>query len=340
MLFVSFANFFLFFSYIVLFLPLHTSSIQRQSPEVNLWIIARLRHLEWRKQCLSLDRCSEPRFQLICSLQSESNVYRTDSPVIIEGSLTREIGLYLYFDKGRSENVLIKGQIIGIDPLYKIPAECDKTNEVFAFKRINNTITLTTKTSSTSVIEIQGRCFTATVEVIKYQNICPWCFDDEVSIEESDSVQANKTTLLKKLSLETETFVLFVVAILVITIGCMICLLFLIVKFRKRLMDGVEENENTVNSINTPVNTLRNQPSKYIISKEESPYETIEVNCGDGRQQQGDKNYNHYYMTNKRLPYVSKTSDHNYNTIFTYSSSRGIYGRSLPPIEEINSSFI
>uniref|UniRef100_A0A0N4ZHI8 Recep_L_domain domain-containing protein n=1 Tax=Parastrongyloides trichosuri TaxID=131310 RepID=A0A0N4ZHI8_PARTI len=350
------------FLVIILFLHLKRVLSNVDRKESQLWIIAKLKNIEWRRSCLSSERCAEPRFQLITSLLNELELHRIDSPVNVESVLLREIVLNVFFENAHPENVLLKGHVVGLDPLYKIPSECDKSKEILVFKK-SNYQNITSNQSSVTV-ELQGRCFTAFVDITKYQNICPWCIDTSIKIHEKTDFFKNGTSILSldNIPIATEAFIFLGIAIFIITTGCSICLISIIIYNQKH--NSKSESTSLFNnqkSVCTLIDTLPSQPTRYTNSSQtnntltrkkmeipiESTYETID-GCGGVYRVESNRNddFVQYWMTNNvnKTLYpsslkleLSKKLDST-GTITSFLDGKKI-NNSLP-ISEINNAFI
>uniref|UniRef100_A0A0K0EGC0 C2 domain-containing protein n=1 Tax=Strongyloides stercoralis TaxID=6248 RepID=A0A0K0EGC0_STRER len=256
--------------------------ILNEKNESPLWIVAKVKNIEWRRSCLSTERCAEPRFQLITSLLNEFEMHRIDSPVNVESILIREIVLNVFFENAHPENVLLKGYVVGLDPLYKIPNECDKSNEVLVFKsqsQQNNSFL-----QSTVTVELQGRCFNAYVEITKYQNICPWCLDTSLKIEDRTEMLSKNSSIVSfnHIPLTTEMLIFLGIVVLIMTTGC-------------------SQNHFPTHCTNTSqtINTLTKKSLGIPI---ESTYETIDA-CENGINKVEPNNNDEYlkYWVNNNV---------------------------------------
>lgn len=291
--------------------------ILNEKNESPLWIVAKVKNIEWRRSCLSTERCAEPRFQLITSLLNEFEMHRIDSPVNVESILIREIVLNVFFENAHPENVLLKGYVVGLDPLYKIPNECDKSNEVLVFKsqsQQNNSFL-----QSTVTVELQGRCFNAYVEITKYQNICPWCLDTSLKIEDRTEMLSKNSSIVSfnHIPLTTEMLIFLGIVVLIMTTGCSVCLISIIITNHKRHVKAESLcMSNNQKSLNTLINTLPSQPTHCTNTSQtintltkkslgipiESTYETIDA-CENGINKVEPNNNDEYlkYWVNNNV---------------------------------------
>uniref|UniRef100_A0A0K0F454 DUF4793 domain-containing protein n=1 Tax=Strongyloides venezuelensis TaxID=75913 RepID=A0A0K0F454_STRVS len=283
--------------------------------ESPLWIVAKLKSIEWRRSCLSTERCAEPRFQLITSLLNEFEMHRIDSPVNVESVLIRQITLNVFFENAYPENVLLKGYIVGLDPLYKIPSECDKSKEILVFKSEDKQNISDTKVT----VELQGRCFNAYVEVTKYQHTCPWCLDRPLKIEDESEMENKNSSFLSfnHIPVNIEMLIFLGIIILIMTTGCSVCLISIVITNYKRNFKGESLSMfNNQKSVNTLIDTtLPSQPTRYTNTSQinntltrktlgfpmEGTYETID-SCENGA-----------YNMNKNEEYVEYVISNNLN---------------------------
>ncbi|GMR60858.1 hypothetical protein PMAYCL1PPCAC_31053 [Pristionchus mayeri] len=71
---------------------------------------------------------------------------------------------------------------MGVDPVYSFPRVCDSTptNRPFLPTDISSRFhRLSISEGDLKSIQVSGRCFTATIEVRRYNERCPWCPEEE-----------------------------------------------------------------------------------------------------------------------------------------------------------------
>ncbi|MFH4975339.1 hypothetical protein AB6A40_002048 [Gnathostoma spinigerum] len=157
------------------------------------WITVDLQSVEWRPGCLTTAGCADPRFQL-----SESNTH-SEEKVSISWIITRDIvqdaarSFVTHWTESSPNDLKIGCEVIGIDPTYGFPRICDSTITVRPFERNQIAEThelsrsqrhqqlpdLSAKESEKMLVEMKGRCFNATLIVMKHEDRCPWCIEPE-----------------------------------------------------------------------------------------------------------------------------------------------------------------
>ncbi|CEF64873.1 Hypothetical protein SRAE_1000312600 [Strongyloides ratti] len=217
------------FSIIILytiFISLITSIEENQ-----FWIVGEILSVQWKRGCLSSERCTNPRFQIVSQQLDIEEIQRIDFP--LHSTSTRNVIFNNYFPNGIPESLLMSIKIIGIDPLYNIPLDCDKTSNIRTFPNSNVNHSSTTE-KTPSVIEFEGKCFTAIIQLKKYDTICPWCSNKKV-LDSKDNKTIPNTLALGQVQINQITFIIILGILLSIISLTSIALLFLFLRQRKEI---------------------------------------------------------------------------------------------------------
>uniref|UniRef100_A0A0N4Z790 C2 domain-containing protein n=1 Tax=Parastrongyloides trichosuri TaxID=131310 RepID=A0A0N4Z790_PARTI len=212
------------------------TSIYSQIQEQNhFWITGDVLSIQWKRGCLSSERCTNPRFQINAQLIDDPDIQRLDFPLSTANS--RKINFNNYFPKGRPELLMLSMKVVGIDPLYNIPLDCDKTINIRAFdigSKDNFKMVLEDEEDRPSIIELQAKCFTAVIQIKKYESLCPWCpKPEEVTNESSSSSTLPVSLALGQLEITQTTFYYIMSGLLLAIILSTMAIVFLFVRQRK-----------------------------------------------------------------------------------------------------------
>ncbi|CAJ0597587.1 unnamed protein product [Cylicocyclus nassatus] len=161
----------------------------------SFWMTAELLRVDWSEGCLTTAGCSHPRFEA-----SFEEILGDMLPLTEEIAISWPISEHFVQDtsrsfvshwaKGKPEDLKLRCQVLGTDPLYGFPRVCDHTASISAFPDGNDELLERRRRQATTtstalpeeelgkrLIEIQARCFNATVAVEKHTERCPWCPD-------------------------------------------------------------------------------------------------------------------------------------------------------------------
>uniref|UniRef100_A0A0N4Z9H0 ZP domain-containing protein n=1 Tax=Parastrongyloides trichosuri TaxID=131310 RepID=A0A0N4Z9H0_PARTI len=197
----------------------------------RFWIVGEILSVQWKRGCLSAERCTNPRFQIVSQQLDVEEIQRVDFPLHVTS--TRNVGFNNYFSNGNPESLIISIKIVGIDPLYNIPLDCDKTSNVRAFSTpvVNHSLS---PEGSPSVIEFEGKCFTAIIQLKKYDTICPWCSESK-SLDNIDDTVIPDNLALGQVQINQKVFIIIMGIFLSVISLSSIFLLFLYIKQKKEI---------------------------------------------------------------------------------------------------------
>ncbi|CAJ0597594.1 unnamed protein product [Cylicocyclus nassatus] len=156
----------------------------------SFWMTADLLGVDWSEGCLTKSGCSHPRLDILGDLLPLTEEISISWPISEHFVQDTSRSFVSHWAKGKPEDLKLRCQVVGTDPLYEFPRVCDHTSSVRAFpdgmekilerKRRQATITTTPlpeEELGKRLIEIRARCFNATVAVEKHTERCPWCPD-------------------------------------------------------------------------------------------------------------------------------------------------------------------
>uniref|UniRef100_A0AC35U380 Protein amnionless n=1 Tax=Rhabditophanes sp. KR3021 TaxID=114890 RepID=A0AC35U380_9BILA len=138
----------------------------------RFWTKGEILSIKWKKNCLKADRCANPRIQIVSQLIENPEIQRADFPINL--SIEKKFSFSNFFASGKREDMLLSVNLIGTDPLYNIPVDCDKTSSVrpFELSSVNHAMP---PIEQPAILELEAKCFTAVIQLKKYDTICPWC---------------------------------------------------------------------------------------------------------------------------------------------------------------------
>ncbi|KAL4002560.1 hypothetical protein ACH3XW_3945 [Acanthocheilonema viteae] len=156
------------------------STIRQRDPE-EFWISANLLNVEWKLACLTVTYCNQPELKMIkrnsvneekssFSWQLDQNFEQLSNSVFIS-----------HWSEGSPMDIEMSIEIIGIDPKYRFQRSCDQTAATKAFKyeaqdeHFENSGGANGSELDEMIVELQGRCFNASLTVQKHIGRCPWC---------------------------------------------------------------------------------------------------------------------------------------------------------------------
>uniref|UniRef100_A0A0K0F5F6 Cadherin domain-containing protein n=1 Tax=Strongyloides venezuelensis TaxID=75913 RepID=A0A0K0F5F6_STRVS len=189
----------------------------------KFWITGNVKSVEWKKNCLTIDRCLQPRFQIAFYVADNSIASRVDSPVIERLSIKNKMPINAYFENASPNDLSVTASVFGVDSLFNVPVVCDKSNYIEVFP------SLTTDSEITEII-LEGNCFKANVEVGKHQQKCPWCPDETENNKNEDESSIFDSFLLSP-NQRGYTIVLLVVVLMFFLLAMV--LVIIIIKQRR-----------------------------------------------------------------------------------------------------------
>ncbi|CEF65685.1 Hypothetical protein SRAE_2000036200 [Strongyloides ratti] len=175
------------------------------------------------KSCLKTTRCSEPRFQLSLLSNNNQDAIRIDASIDKNMQILSKIKLSNLFFGQSISTLTLSSTIIGKDPIFKIPVECDFSSQTDILEQ--------SILYGTNFLEISGKCYSAIIE-IKRTNSEDYYYNKKFNNQDKQmySVTSNKTL----------TNILNVVFILILIITFMIISSYITILLMR------ERSENTV----------------------------------------------------------------------------------------------
>ncbi|CAJ0597579.1 unnamed protein product [Cylicocyclus nassatus] len=156
----------------------------------SFWMTADLLRVDWSEGCLTTAGCSHPRFEILGDLLPLTEEISISWPISEHFVQDTSRSFVSHWAKGKPEDLKLRCQVVGTDPLYGFPRVCDHTASVRPFpdgtvevleRRRRQAMVTTTSLPEDELgkrlIEIRARCFNATVAVEKHTERCPWCPD-------------------------------------------------------------------------------------------------------------------------------------------------------------------
>ncbi|CAJ0597591.1 unnamed protein product [Cylicocyclus nassatus] len=182
----------------------------------SFWMTADLLRVDWSEGCLTTAGCSHPRFKILGDLLPLTEEISISWPISEHFVQDTSRSFVSHWAKGKPEDLKLRCQVVGTDPLYGFPRVCDHTASVRAFpdgtvevleRRRRQAMVTTTSLPEDELgkrlIEIRARCFNATVAVEKHTERCPWCPDpsDVALIEQRlpEDLPPASTSILSRL---------------------------------------------------------------------------------------------------------------------------------------------
>uniref|UniRef100_A0A0K0G187 Cadherin domain-containing protein n=1 Tax=Strongyloides venezuelensis TaxID=75913 RepID=A0A0K0G187_STRVS len=250
-----------------------TSNINCQIDNQNqdhFWITGEIISIKWKKGCLSSERCTNPRFQINSQLLDDPDIQRLDFPLSMAN--TRTINFNNYFPKGKPHLLTLSMKIVGIDPLYNIPLDCDKTINIRVFDfPSNEQQKILEQQERPSIVELQAKCFTTIVQVQKHEIICPWCPKiEEIRVNEIDS-NSPVSLALGQLQVTQTAFYYIISGLLLTIILSIMAIIFLFVRQRKLAKSNILPSTVTIYPQIRP-----SSKTKIGIHNDDGGYETID----------------------------------------------------------------
>ncbi|GMR58894.1 hypothetical protein PMAYCL1PPCAC_29089 [Pristionchus mayeri] len=108
---------------------------------------------------------------------------------------------------------------MGFDPVYSFPRVCDSTptNRPFLPTDITSRFhRLSISEGDLKSIQVSGRCFTATIEVKRFDERCPWCPEEEKEEQKEEKKEEVKDEY-------QENLILFMALIILALLSLVIC---------------------------------------------------------------------------------------------------------------------
>ncbi|GMT10080.1 hypothetical protein PFISCL1PPCAC_1377, partial [Pristionchus fissidentatus] len=188
----------------------------------NFWITSQLVNIEWKEDCLTTRECSRPRFEIAHEIKSADQRF-VQSISVSEQMMQSTSPFVSVFSLGSSDEVSISASVMGIDPVYAFPRVCDSTTPIRPF--LPGDISARFRRVSLSdgdskSIQVFGRCFTATIEVRRHMERCPWCEE-----EEEEKVEEKKAFEERSKGFFNENDVILVIALALIILILLITLI-------------------------------------------------------------------------------------------------------------------
>ncbi|CEF63843.1 Hypothetical protein SRAE_1000210100 [Strongyloides ratti] len=237
----------------------------------DFWITGEIISIKWKRGCLSSERCTNPRFQINSQLLDDPDIQRLDFPLTTAN--TRTIYFNNYFPNGKPHLLTLSMKIIGVDPLYNIPLDCDKTINVRVFDIPSNGIqkVLEEDDERPSILELQAKCFTAIIQVKKYEILCPWCPKIEKIEEKNINDNLPVSLALGQLEITQTTFYYIISVLLLAIILSIMAIIFLFIRQRKLAKSNVIPSNITIYPQTRP-----SSKTKIGIHNDDGGYETID----------------------------------------------------------------
>uniref|UniRef100_A0AC35TRW1 Uncharacterized protein n=1 Tax=Rhabditophanes sp. KR3021 TaxID=114890 RepID=A0AC35TRW1_9BILA len=263
------------FTLIALFLINVVSTQQLPQPPQHFWASGEVLSVQWKRNCLSSDRCTNPKFQFVLQLVEETEVQNFEFP--LAGVVGKKTTFTNYFPQGSPNSLKISMKVVGTDPLYNIPLECDKTGSVkaFEFAPVNHVTTQETP----SLLEFEAKCFTAVIQMQKYETICPWC-----KVDPQTNIGLNKHSdplylALGQVNINENQFIIILGCLQSIISLASLALLVLYIKQKKLVLK--KSPTTTISTL--PYYQARQTPLKVKIGlpSEHEYYETIDEGSGN-----------------------------------------------------------
>ncbi|CEF66547.1 Hypothetical protein SRAE_2000121500 [Strongyloides ratti] len=138
----------------------------------QFWITGEVKSVEWKKNCLTIDRCLQPRFQIAFFVAENSIASRVDSPIIERLNIKNKMPINAFFENASPNDLSATASVFGVDSLFNVPVICDKSNYIQLFP------SLTIDSEAMDVV-LEGNCFRAFIEIEKHQQKCPWCIEEK-----------------------------------------------------------------------------------------------------------------------------------------------------------------
>uniref|UniRef100_A0A0N4ZG10 ZP domain-containing protein n=1 Tax=Parastrongyloides trichosuri TaxID=131310 RepID=A0A0N4ZG10_PARTI len=193
--------------FIILLLNILSITLANVNNEENFWIVSEIQSINFRKGCLKLTRCAEPRFQL--NFVSSENQISNKIDTLIDKNMEvkSKMKFSKFFEAKYTSSLDLSSSILGMDPIFNIAVECDISSEVSIFKQQSQ--------FNTYYIEVAGKCFSAVIQIKKIYQECEWCTGKQGTSE--------ATTLINDSSNSTYVNTLIVVlSLLLVIIFCIL----------------------------------------------------------------------------------------------------------------------
>uniref|UniRef100_A0A1I8BUW2 Netrin receptor UNC5 n=1 Tax=Meloidogyne hapla TaxID=6305 RepID=A0A1I8BUW2_MELHA len=189
-------------------------TIKKNTKPINndktmFWLSVEINSVDFRKGCLSTALCHRPTFKLTQTMTLNSQTLMMSWPMEggAETLLEKDIlhPFISHWTIGEPEDVSIGCQIAGTDPSFGFARICDEASarrifqeenvkqnilkirkeesSIFNEKHSNSLIHSNQQNSQIIYIQMNGRCFNATLSIQKYIERCPWCLDPNLDIK-------------------------------------------------------------------------------------------------------------------------------------------------------------
>uniref|UniRef100_A0A0K0DTL3 Bis(5'-nucleosyl)-tetraphosphatase [asymmetrical] n=1 Tax=Strongyloides stercoralis TaxID=6248 RepID=A0A0K0DTL3_STRER len=211
----------------------------------QFWITGEVKNVEWKKNCLTIDRCLQPRFQIAFFVSDNSIASRVDSPIIERLSIKNKMPINAFFENASPNDLSTTASVFGVDSLFNVPVICDKSNYIQLFQSF-------TMDSETIDVVLEGNCFRAFLEIGKHQQKCPWC-----SEEKSSSKNNNESYLFDFLLLSPNQRVYTIILLVIVLIFLILAVIltFLLVKQKSSNSEGFSRYPYTNTTTRSTITT-------------------------------------------------------------------------------------
>ncbi|CAO4370414.1 unnamed protein product [Caenorhabditis nigoni] len=157
----------------------------RFSSANQFWLSVEVEQIDWTDGCLTTALCSHPRFQLIKDLLPVNEKVTMNWPIVEHFDKESHRPFVSYWPSGRTEDISMSAQVVGTDRTYGFPRICDQSPSVRIFPEEHKKIVAHLEKEKTTgkppmdslKIKVKGKCFNATMTVVKHTERCPWCPD-------------------------------------------------------------------------------------------------------------------------------------------------------------------
>uniref|UniRef100_A0A0N5A185 C2 domain-containing protein n=1 Tax=Parastrongyloides trichosuri TaxID=131310 RepID=A0A0N5A185_PARTI len=217
---------------LLLFFYIHTIYASNK----KFWITGQVKYVEWKKNCLTIDRCLQPRFQLAFYISEDNIASRVDSPIIERLHIKNRMLFNSYFEDASPNDLTVTASVIGVDSLFNVPVNCDNSNYAQAFSSF-------VLDSETVDVVLEGKCFRVFIDIEKYESECPWC-PKENDVNNIKKEKIDDKSFLKSFIFSSDQNLLTIVLIFIVLLFCTLAtiLIILIIKQKPQREYSIEED--------------------------------------------------------------------------------------------------
>ncbi|KAK0428248.1 hypothetical protein QR680_010693 [Steinernema hermaphroditum] len=174
-------------------LPLADHS--KEAPKESFWITAQISSIHILPGCLVADFCSQPHFKLRQFMDKGSHdEFSMSWPITSEETIQNQSRSFVTFwTEGSVQDISLSCEISGIVPQHNFARICDQSNQIRISESTTEAHLLNQSRVDTNsqplnpeddlakgkLLELKGRCFTATLLVQSHTESCPWCPDTQ-----------------------------------------------------------------------------------------------------------------------------------------------------------------